>query len=154
MSVSILVLYLDYIPNRGHCLSGKPFQFWRMAFLVRIFMFGRVFFFSQHFLHIWASPLWPEGCFFVENSAYSLTGIPPSCYPLVSFKIFTLSLTFDNFTIACLYVILFGFIFFGTFWAFWIRMSVSFPRRGNFQLLLLWVSTPPFSLYFLLLGHL
>lgn len=72
-----------------------------------------------------AIPFWPEVSH--EKSAH-LMGVPTSCFSVATFNI--LFLYFHILIIMCLKVF-FWFILFGTLWASWILMSISFPEVGK-----------------------
>ena len=77
-----------------------------------------------------------------------------SYFFLDAFNILSLSLIFAIVITVCFDVDLFGLILFGTLCASWTRMSISFPRLGNFSATFSSkFSLPPF-LSLLLLGPL
>ena len=71
-----------------------------------------------------------------ERSAVNLMGIPfcvICCFSLVAFNIFSLYLIFDSFVNMCLGVCLLGFILYGTLYASWSWVTISFPMLGTFS---------------------
>ena len=70
-----------------------------------------------------------------EKSADSLMGTP-LFFSLAAFKVFSISLTFGILIIMCLGVVLFGSNLFGTLWASWISMPISFTRLGKFYFII------------------
>ena len=86
--------------------------------------------------------------FLVKNILVVLWGVPlyAKSISLAAFKIFSLSLNFENLILVCFGVDLFGFIFFGILWVSWIWMFVFFQGQGNFQPLFLQIRPSPCSL--------
>ena len=77
-----------------------------------------------------------------EKSANSLMETPQQltlCFSLAAFKILCLSLTLVN-LMMCLGVFLFVSNFFGTLWASWTYMSISFTMLGSFLSLFFQIS--------------
>lgn len=94
-------------------------------------------------------PSWPVKLL-MRNQLISLIVFPlyATCFPLVSFKIVCLPLTYAILTRICFGVGLFGFIFFGTLHASQNWISVSFPGLGKFSAV---ISFNKFSVTFSLL---
>ena len=59
------------------------------------------------------------------------------CFSLSTFNILSLCLIFVNFINMCLGMFLFEFIIYGTLWASWIWMTISFLILGKFSMILL-----------------
>ena len=72
----------------------------------------------------------------IDRSAVILTGIPLCvicCFSLASFNICSLCLIFVNLINMCLGVFRLGFILFGTLWASWTWVAISYPILGKFS---------------------
>ena len=93
----------------------------------------------------------------VEKSADSLMEAPwqiTNCFSLAVFKILYLSLTFCVLIMICLCMGLFGFILFGTLFASWICMSISFTKLGKFSFIIFQITFQFLVLPLLLLASL
>ena len=55
------------------------------------------------------------------------------CFSLATFNIFSLNLIFVRLINMCLGVFFLGFILYGTFYASWIWVTISFPMLGKFS---------------------
>ena len=62
-----------------------------------------------------------------EKSAH-LTGVPTSCFSVATFNILFL---YFHILIIMFLKVFFWFIIFGTLWASWLLMSISFPELGK-----------------------
>ena len=78
-----------------------------------------------------------RGFFYITNKLFSL----------VALQVLSLSLHFGILIIKCLGVKFFRCIIFGTLWASWIWIPVSFPKLGGFQPLFLQIRFSPLSLF-------
>ena len=70
----------------------------------------------------------------VERSAVSLMEIllyVICCFSLAAFNIYSLCLIFVSLINVCLGMFLLEFLLYGTLWAFWIWVAISFPILGN-----------------------
>ena len=85
---------------------------------------------------------------FAERSAVNLMGTPLCviCYfSVATFNIFSLYLIFDSLINMCLGVSLLGFILYGSLFASWTWLTISFPILGNFSII---ISSNIFSVRF------
>ena len=74
-----------------------------------------------------------------EKSADSLMATPLKvtfCFSLAAFKILSLYLTFGILIMMCFGVVLFGSNLFGTLYASWTYMSISFAKLGKFRFII------------------
>ena len=90
-----------------------------------------------------------------EKSAVNLMGVPlyVIChFSLAAFNNFSLFLIFAKLITMCLSVFLLGFILYGTLYASWTWVAISFPMLGKFSTIISFnIFSCPFSLSLLLL---